>query len=1476
MSYFMNIAKIDHFLIRIKFIVICCLLGITLHAQVPVVDFSASTTSGCGPLAVTFTDHSTNKPLSWAWDFGNGQISSSQNPGVVYTNPGTYTVTLIAKNSSGAASIVKTDYITVFPYPSANFISDLQVGCAPATIHFTDQSTPGQGSNIEWTWDFGEGGSSNLQNPTHTFTQTGYYNISLTVKNSGGCSRNTVLYRYIRIVPGVQPDFTWSQTSTSCSAPFNINFINQTSGPGNLSYSWDLGNSTTSNAKNPATSYPSNTSYDIKLMATSDLGCSATKTKSVTFQGNAPVITAPANACLNTPVTFQNASTPAPLASSWDFGDGTTSTFPNPQKTYNAVGTYTVTLTNTYASCSSTSTKTIDVVTTPPASFTSDKTTGCKSPFNVSFTDQTTGGIGWLWDFGDGQTSTLKDPIHAYNSLGNFDVTLTVTTNSGCTNTLTKPQYIKLAASTAGPYASTAQGCVGIPIHVVPYVSSLDGVASFLWTAPGATPSTSTAPGPAFTYNAEGNYDLTLQITTNGGCTFTQTFPGIAVIGNQVAPQFAANPTTSCARQPITFTSPSAPVDKWLWIFGDGDTSQSKPPVTHKYVDTGYNDVILSVTNHGCTLSDTAKNFVYITAPLAGFRYQIDCADRHNVSFTDTSMTDPTKGPAAYKWDFGDGATSLAQNPGNHLYPDLNPKTVTLIVSQGSCSDTVKTTISLQNVIPSFTISPNPSCKFGQFTLTSTSTPASAIDSFTWTVNMVTRTLATPVFKTGITDTGAYAITLKVTDKGGCSYSVNNNIQITAPSAKFAPNIGGCKNSPVTFTDQSIPYNAGSPITSWYWNFGDGNSVTTTTPTASHTYADTGTYDITLAIKDTKGCVDTITVPSTAKITSAKAGFFADTLYCPNAPVPFTDSSKGNNLIYSWDFGDGSAAPTAPGSTDQNPVHPYANNGQYYSVKLKVTDGTGCSDSVTRSNYIHIQQPIASFILQDSTGICVPLQASFIPTGKFYDSLYWNFGDGQTSTLDTTTHFYNNFGQPANNYAFTAMLILQGAGGCRDTAKRNVYVFLPFNTSSLTFSPLQNCDSVEALFSASPTPYTDFAFNFGDGTADSSGNQSPTHTYRNLGTFSPQLVLTDASGCIATRNNGNITVLGAVPIYSSDKKATCDTGTVYFQGIVITNDGQSQYTWDFGDGTTLTGVPSTPPNDPFLSQFHYYSQPGAHLASLKVTTNNGCNETYTDTIHIWQTPHPLISSDGPLCTGLIQFHGDVTLPNVDSVSWAWTFSNGSSSGAKDPYLNFPPGPLTAHLKSSVAFGCSDTTSQSLTILPLPEIKGPKVITTPVGIPVTLPFSYSSNVSTYTWSPSTYLDCTDCPTPVSTPTFNTTYTIKVTDENHCVSIDTVLVKTICNGENYFIPNTFSPNRDGVNDVFYPRGRGLYNIQGMRIFNRWGELVFQRKDFPANTESMGWDGTINGRPAPSDAYVYIIDVICINAQVIALKGDVTLIR
>jgi gliding motility-associated-like protein len=205
-----------------------------------------------------------------------------------------------------------------------------------------------------------------------------------------------------------------------------------------------------------------------------------------------------------------------------------------------------------------------------------------------------------------------------------------------------------------------------------------------------------------------------------------------------------------------------------------------------------------------------------------------------------------------------------------------------------------------------------------------------------------------------------------------------------------------------------------------------------------------------------------------------------------------------------------------------------------------------------------------------------------------------------------------------------------------------------------------------------------------------------------------------------------------------------------------------------------------------------------------------------------------------------------------------------------------PGNYHITLKTSTVLGCTDTTSSQITIHPNPVITGPKEITTPLGIPVTIPFTYSGGITSYNWSPPTNLDCPTCPNPVATLIFSTQYAVNVQDSSGCSALDSVFIKTICTTDNIFMPNTFSPNGDGVNDVFYPRGKSLYNVQSLTIFNRWGQMVFQRRDFPANTQSMGWDGTFNGRPAPADAYVYIVEVICENAQVVAIHGSVTLIR
>ncbi|HWR84037.1 MAG TPA: PKD domain-containing protein [Candidatus Deferrimicrobium sp.] len=155
----------------------------------PVAQFVGSPTSGCAPLTVNFTDQSTGFPTSWAWDFGDGGTSTAQNPSHTYTTAGSFTVTLTATNTAGSDSEIKTNYITVTSgAPTADFSGVPTSGTAPLAVNFTDLSTGGPSS---WAWTFGDGGSSTLQNPSHTYTTAGTFDVTLTATNACGSNLNT-------------------------------------------------------------------------------------------------------------------------------------------------------------------------------------------------------------------------------------------------------------------------------------------------------------------------------------------------------------------------------------------------------------------------------------------------------------------------------------------------------------------------------------------------------------------------------------------------------------------------------------------------------------------------------------------------------------------------------------------------------------------------------------------------------------------------------------------------------------------------------------------------------------------------------------------------------------------------------------------------------------------------------------------------------------------------------------------------------------------------------------------------------------------------------------------------------------------------------------------------------------------------------------------------------------------------------------
>ena len=170
---------------------------------------------------------------------------------------------------------------------------------------------------------------------------------------------------------------------------------------------------------------------------------------------------------------------------------------------------------------------------------------------------------------------------------------------------------------------------------------------------------------------------------------------------------------------------------------------------------------------------------------------------------------------------------------------------------------------------------------------------------------------------------------------------------------------------------------------------------------------------------------------------------------------------------------------------------------------------------------------------------------------------------------------------------------------------------------------------------------------------------------------------------------------------------------------------------------------------------------------------------------------------------------------------------------------------------------------------------PGQITIQSGFSVTIPATYSPNTVSWIWSPSAGLSCANCPTPDAGPKFNTTYQVYFTDDNNCSNTGKIQIIVICKDGNLFIPNTFSPNGDGSNDVFYPRGKGLERVKMLRIFNRWGEVVFEKRDFPVNDGSAGWNGSYKGQKPKADVYVYQAEVFCDNGDIIRLNGNIALI-
>jgi len=1418
----------------------------------PTANFSANPLSGCAPLVVSFTDQSTGSPTSWVWDLGNGTISTQQNPTTTYFNSGLYSISLTVTNATGSNTSTRTQYIKVDDKPTVDFTPDNTSGCFPLRVNFTDLSTGGSANISSWEWDFGDGGLSTAQNPFHIFSVAGNYTVTLKVTNSGGCSKVISKPNLIQVSPGVTVNFSNSAPQL-CKPPETISFTSLSTGPGILSHEWLFGDGGSAFIPNPTHTYLTGGSFTVTLITQSSLGCVDTLVKPaiVTIRDAVSDFSGPATVCQGVAANFLNNTIPVTGSVRWDFGDGTSSTQQNPSKIWNTAGTYPVKLINNYGTCADSITKQIIVLGLPAPGFTAVDTTDCNVPFTVSFRDLSGGSSGWSWDFGDGGTSTAQNPSHTYTALGTYTVKLIVNNANGCSDSTTKSQFIQVQKPVVNINGLPLEGCIPFTINPTPNVVAVDGVASYQWDF--GDGGTSIAQNPSHTYTTQGLYTVKLYITTKDGCIDSAVFVNAVRAGNKSLANFSAAPLAQCVGQPVQFTDLTAPSDRWSWDFGDGIGTSNVQNPAYTYLDTGKFTIRLIAWNNGC--ADTMVKAGYITAlpPVSRFISSFNCSNKLQVAFTDQSVL-----PQTWLWNFGDGFTSTAQNP-VHIYPAFGTYNVSLTVTNGGCSNTRINSIVLFTETADFSVADDTICTSQPASFQTAGINTANIATYFWDFGDGISGFAGSTASHNYTAPGLYTVTLTITDTRGCisTISKSNLVRVWGPVANFSfTPAAGCKPLTVNFTDLTATDGV-HPVNKWVWNFGDGISQTYTTPPFSHKYDTANYFNASLTVTDSYGCSNTYSNNAQIFVSQPKAIFIsADSLTCAGKNVTFANSSIGFGLSYSWDFGDASS------STLTNPVKVYAADGDY-TVTLIATDVNGCKDTATRINYLKVHTAKAAFTVNDSLSSCTPFEVIFTNTSLYSTSATWIFGDGGTSTLVKPTHYYSAPG------TYIARLAVAGPGGCTDTINKTIILYPAVAT--LTYAPLAGCSPLPVTFHVStPGPVT-YLWDFSDGNTLTTTDSNLVYNYLLPGDFLPKVILEDQTGCqIPVTGIDTIRVTKSLVNFGTADSLLCDGGIINFTDSTISNGIINGYNWDFGDGGTST----------IQHPSHNYTATGWYSVRLVVTTSNGCSDTLIKTNYIKVVASPPVDIAGnlPICMqSKLTFRGILTQADTSALKWYWDFGNGKTSITQNPlpqrYDTAGNYPLRLIVTNSS--GCADTIDRTVIVYPLPAINaGPdKVI--PVGSSYTI-IPTGSAVVDYLWSPATALSCVDCYTTVASPKNTTTYTIKVTDGNGCINTDNIIIIVVCNDKNIFIPNTFSPNNDGVNDRFYPRGTGLFAIQGMRIFNRWGELVFQKAKLPPNDPLAGWDGKYNGKLLNADVYTYIIEIICENSEVLSYKGNITLIQ
>jgi PKD repeat protein/photosystem II stability/assembly factor-like uncharacterized protein len=652
---------------------------IKLHVfSLPVVDFNINDSNQClSGNNFQLTNTSSNANI-YNWNFGDNNSSTVYSPSHSYINTGNYQIKLIATGDNQCQDSIQKN-IDVRPMPVAGFrVNDSDQCLSGNSFSITNQASGAQ----NYFYDFGDGNTISAASPTHNYAAFGNYSIKQLVTTSFGCQDS--LEKTIEVYSMPLADFSIND-SDQCLTGNSFDFTNNSTNANN--YFWDFGNGQTSTVSNPKLTYSKTVNYQVKLVAETVKGCKDSMVRNVYIREMPVVdfiIQDSAQCLLNNNFIFTNNSTGLNMQV-WSFGDQSFSTNYSSMHQYTPAGSYKVKLVGvTQYGCIDSLEKTVVVHPMPVASFSSD-TNQCLRGNEFSFTNNSSGASSYLWEYGNGDTSSLMSPKYSYLNAGDYLVKLTATTDKQCENQFSKKITVLQSPIADFVIDDSAQCFKGNNFNFTN--TSLFNNKNF-WSISNGLDTVNLNLSTAF--NQVGEHTITLMVDT-AGCQDSIN-KEIIVYPNPVA-DFTA--TNVCLGSETEFTNQSTiaspyQIANYKWMITATDSSLDEHP-TFVFGDTGTYSVTLFIESDVECKDTFNKNIEVYSYPEASFMFTYSQNGEVTFNALDANA-------AAYKWYFGDGDSSNQKDP-VHVYPhNLDYYPELFVTSIHDCQSNSLDTVNIRNI----------------------------------------------------------------------------------------------------------------------------------------------------------------------------------------------------------------------------------------------------------------------------------------------------------------------------------------------------------------------------------------------------------------------------------------------------------------------------------------------------------------------------------------------------------------------------------------------------------------------------------------------------------------------------------------------------------------------------------------------------------------------------------------------------------